>query len=144
MMLYRSFLPRNMYADLERLQREMDLSSGSPASIRGGARSYPAMNVGSTPQSVEIFAFAPGLDPEKLNVHFEKGVLTISGERRTLAIPQGATAHINERFSGPFRRVVNLPDDIDPNGIAATYRDGVVQVSVRRKEETQPMRIEIR
>ncbi|WP_153112075.1 Hsp20/alpha crystallin family protein [Propionivibrio limicola] len=142
-MRYRSFFPRNLFADLERLQREMDLNAGPAASIRGGTRGYPAMNVGSTAQSVEIFAFAPGMDPASLNVQIEKGLLTISGERKVDGVPQGAAAHIDERFSGPFRRVVSLPDDIDANAVSAIYRDGVLRVSVGRKAVAQALRIDI-
>ena len=48
-----------------------------------------------------------------------------------------------ERFSGRFRRVVSLPDDIDPNAVNARYRDGVLHVSVSRRETSQPRRIDI-
>ncbi|MFN3595282.1 MAG: Hsp20/alpha crystallin family protein, partial [Thiobacillaceae bacterium] len=45
--------------------------------------------------------------------------------------------------AGRFRRVVSLPDDIDPNAVSATYRDGVLHVSVARREAAQPRRITI-
>jgi len=112
-------------------------------SIRGLTRGYPALNVGGTPTSVEVFAFAPGLDPATLDVQLEKGTLTIAGERKAPEVPEKATVHIGERFAGRFRRVVSLPDDVDPNAIQARYRDGVLHVSVRRKEEAQPRRIAI-
>jgi HSP20 family protein len=51
--------------------------------------------------------------------------------------------HINERFAGRFRRVVSLPEDIDPNAVTADYRDGVLHVSIKRRESTQPRRIPI-
>ncbi len=54
-----------------------------------------------------------------------------------------STAHINERFEGRFRRVVSLPDDLDPSAVNASYRDGVLHVSVRRRESAQPRRIEV-
>ena len=47
------------------------------------------------------------------------------------------------RFAGRFRRVVSLPDDVDPNAIDAKYRDGVLHVRIQRKEEAQPRRITI-
>jgi len=144
--MYRSLFPGDLFADVERLQREMRqaFDTFSP-SIRGFARGYPALNVGSTPTSVEIYAFAPGIDPAQLEVNLERGVLTIEGERAS-AVREGdgnATAHINERFEGRFRRVVSLPDDVDPSAVNASYRDGVLQVSVRRRESAQPRRIEV-
>lgn len=141
-MIYRSLFPRDLFAEFERLQRELDQAFGLP-SIRGMARGYPAMNVGTTPRSIEIYAFAPGIDPASIDVQIEQGVLTISGERKPVSVPEGATVHIDERFAGRFRRVVSLPDDIDPNAVSATYRDGVLHVSVARREAAQPRRITI-
>lgn len=144
--MYRSLFPGDLFAEVDRLQREMQqaFDTFSP-SIRGFARGYPALNVGSTPTSVEIYAFAPGIDPAKIEVNLERGVLTIEGEREPV-VREGdskATAHINERFEGRFHRVVSLPDDVDPSAVTASYRDGVLQVSVRRRESAQPRRIEV-
>ena len=146
-MFYRSLFPRDVFAELERIQRGLQQGGGdlSP-SIRGSARGgYPAMNVGSTARSVEIYAFAPGIDPATLDVQLEKGVLTIAGERASVLPPKDApaTVHIDERFSGRFRRVVTLPDDVDPNAVEARYTDGVVHVSVQRKAASQPRRIHV-
>jgi HSP20 family protein len=145
--MYRSLFPRDVFAELERLQREMQDAFDLSPSIRGlGRGSFPALNVGGTPQSVEIFAFAPGLDPSTVEVNLDRGVLTIAGERQ-VNLPSGndhrAAVHINERFSGRFRRVVSLSDDVDPNGVSADYRDGVLHISAKRRESAQPRRITV-
>ncbi len=145
--MYRSLLPRDLFAELDRLQREMTQAFDplSP-SIRGFARGgFPALNIGNTPQAVEIYAFAPGVDPKSLDVQVDRGVLTIAGERKLPAPEAGSktTVHIDERFSGSFRRVISLPDDVDPNAVSAQYRDGVLRISVRRKESAQPRRITV-
>jgi HSP20 family protein len=103
------------------------------------------MNVGGTPQSVEIYAFAPGLDPASVEVQLERGVLTVAGERKVEALPadEKAAVHIDERFAGRFRRVVSLSDDIDPDRVAARYEDGVLHISIPRRESSQPRRIAI-
>jgi HSP20 family protein len=142
-MTYRSLSPRDIFAELDRLQREMQQSYTWSPSIRGLARGFPAMNVGGTAQSVEIYAFAPGIDPSAVDVQLEKGVLTITGERKPETVPEKAAVHIDERFSGRFRRVVTLPDDIDPNAVTAKYRDGVLHISIARKSSAQPRRIVI-
>ena len=60
------------------------------------------------------------------------------------ATGDGKTAvHINERFDGAFRRVVSLPQDVDPNGVSADYRDGVLRVTVKRLASSQPRRIAV-
>ena len=128
-MFYRSLFPRDVLAELERFQRGMQQPGDVSPSIRGTGRGgYPAMNVGSTAQSVEIYAFAPGLDPASLDVQLDKGVLTIAGERASVLPPKEApaTVHIDERFHGRFRRVVTLPDDVDPNAVSARYTDGEI------------------
>ncbi|MEF8734790.1 MAG: Hsp20/alpha crystallin family protein [Candidatus Accumulibacter meliphilus] len=140
-MLYRSLFPRDLFADLDRLQREIQQNFEISPSIRGLTRGFPAMNVGGTPKSVEIYAFAPGIAPESLEVQVEKGVLTVAGERQLDALPEKATAHIDERFAGRFRRVVTLPDDVDTTAVEARYRDGVLHITVPRKEAAQPQRI---
>lgn len=142
-MIYRSLFPRDLFAEMDRLQREMAQAFDWSPSIRGMTRSFPAMNVGSTPKSVEIYAFAPGIDPASLDLQIEKGVLTIAGERKAEEVQDKATVHIDERFAGRFRRVVTLPDDVDTNAVTARYRDGILHISVARKEAAQPRRITI-
>ena len=144
--MYRTLFPRDVFAELDRLQRELTRAFDLSPNIRGLARGgFPAINVGSTPKSVEIYAFAPGLDPASIDVQLEKGVLTVAGERVPRSTPgdEKATVHIDERFSGRFRRVVSLPDDVDPNGVNANYRDGLLHISVARREATQPRRITV-
>lgn len=145
--MYRSLFARDMFADFDRLQREMaTLFELNPGSIRGFGRSgYPALNVGATPAAIEIHAFAPGLDPASIEVDLDKGVLSLSGERKsTLPAPDAKTTlHQQERFAGRFRRVLSLPEDIDPEGVSARYADGVLHVSVKRREATQPRRIAV-
>ncbi len=125
------------------MQEAFDLSP----SIRGiGRGGFPALNVGGTPQSVEIYAFAPGLHPATMEVNLDRGLLTIAGER-TPDLPSGdddkAAVHINERFGGRFRRVVSLADDVDPNTVSADYRDGVLTVKLPTREEVKPRQIQV-
>jgi HSP20 family protein len=145
-MIYRSMFPGDLFTQMDRIQRELLQNFDLEPSIRGiGQGGFPAINVGSTPKSVEMIAFVPGLDPASIDVQLEQGVLTVSGERPdTLSAPgERATVQINERYTGRFRRVVNLPDDIDPDTVNAQYRDGVLHVSIARRESAQPRRISV-
>jgi HSP20 family protein len=143
---YRTLFPRDIYAEFDRLQRDLQQAFDTSPSIRGlGRGGYPALNVGGTAQSVEIYAFAPGLDPAKIDVNIDRGVLTIEGERASaLPADEKVAVHINERFAGRFRRVVSLPDDVDPNAVSADYRDGVLHLAIKRRESALPRRIEIK
>jgi len=141
-----SLFPRDMFADLDRLQRQMQQAFEFSPSIRGFARGgFPALNVGGTPQSVEITAYVPGVEPASIEVNLERGVLTISGERGSELAGLGPrdTLHIEERFAGKFRRVVTLSDDLDPDGVEARCRDGLLRISIKRKAAAQPRRITI-
>lgn len=145
--MYRSLFARDVFAELDRLQREVQESFDLSPSIRGiGRGGFPALNVGGTQQSVEIYAFAPGIDPATMEVNLDRGLLTIAGER-SASLPSGDTdktaVHINERFDGRFRRVVSLADDVDPSSVSADYRDGVLHIHVKRQESAQPRRITI-
>ena len=139
--------PASWLADLDRLQRELDrrvAGFGLPVSIRAASKSgFPAVNVGSTPQAVEVYAFAPGLDPARLEVTVDHNLLTIAGTRELPAPAREQTSYTEERFAGAFRRVISLPDDIDPSRIEARYRDGVLRVSIARRESVQPRRITV-
>jgi HSP20 family protein len=142
----RSLFPRDLFAELDRLQRDMASAFDHAPSIRGlGRGGYPAINVGSTPTAVQVVVFAPGLDPASIDVQLDRGVLTLAGERRA-PLPgndEKTTLHVNERFAGRFRRVVSLPDDIDPAAVDASYNDGLLRVTVPRRESAQPRRIEV-
>ncbi|WP_263769188.1 Hsp20/alpha crystallin family protein [Propionivibrio soli] len=144
--MYRTLFPSDFLADLERMQRQMLRFAGPASSIRGFGRSgFPALNVGTTPESIEIFAFAPGLDPATVDVTIDRGVLTVSGERKSELPSDGnkSAVHINERFNGSFRRVVSLPDDVDPDNPTAKYADGVLHIRIMRRAAAQSRRIEI-
>ena len=141
-----SLFPRDLFGELDRLQRQMQQAFEFSPSIRGFSRGgFPALNIGSTAESAEIYAFAPGLDPATIEVTLERGVLSISGERPADAPAWDAKAsvHIRERFAGRFHRVITLADDLDPNAVSASYRDGVLHVSIRRSEQAQPRRIAV-
>jgi len=149
--MYESILnhPSNLFGQFERLRRELDDVFGV-SGLHSGIRSVapgtvPAVNVGHTPTSVEIYAFAPGLDASKIEVTLDRGVLRISGERAS-GIPANdpkVQVYTRERGVGSFSRTISLPDDIDPAQVDASYRDGVLQVSVARRESAQPKRITV-
>jgi HSP20 family protein len=142
-----SLFPRDLIAEVERLQRQVQQAFDVSPSIRGLARGgYPALNVAGTPDSVEIYAFAPGLVADAIEVQLERGVLSLSGTRQSELSPRDAAAtsvHQQERFSGRFHRVVTLADDLDPDQVRASYRDGVLHVSIGRKEESKRRRINV-
>jgi len=149
--MYESLLnyPNSLFGEFERLRRELDDAfgaSGLPSSIRSlAAGSAPAINIGRTANSVEVYAFAPGLDASKIEVTLDRGVLHIAGERASTAPPAGGKVNVwaRERGAGQFTRAIALSDDVDPAHVKASYRDGVLQISIARHEASQPKRIAV-
>lgn len=141
--------PGGLFDQIDRLQREIAgafAAEGLPSGIRSvAAGTLPAINVGRTPTSVEVYAFAPGLDGSRIDVTLDRGVLRIAGERQA-SIPTGderTQVYARERVSGRFVRALSLPDDVDPAKVKATYVDGVLRVSVGLRESAQPQRITV-
>ena len=141
--------PQSLFDQLEAIQRLLSRSSGidgAPGGIRAvGYGAFPEINVGRTPTSVEVFAFAPGIDPAAIDVTIERNVLRISGVRPS-ALPRPdaqAQLYANERPEGRFSRAVSLPDDVDPLKVEAKYSDGVLRVSVALSAAAQPQRIAV-
>jgi len=99
--------------------------------------------VGGTAENVTVYLFAPGIDAKKLDISIQRNLLTVSGEREVPRDDQ-ATYYRQERFGGEFRRVISLPDDVDPDKVEASYRDGIVQITVGRRESAKPRQIAIR
>ena len=144
--MYRSLFPYDIFSEMDRLQRAMQEVFEPSFNIRGiGRGGFPTLNIGDTADSLEIYAFAPGLDPDKIEINVERSTLSISGERKSdlQELDEKSTFHFNERFSGSFRRVVNLPEDIDPENISANYRDGVLRISIKRRQSAVPKRISV-
>jgi HSP20 family protein len=141
--------PDGLFRQFDQWRRELDDIFGTPGlpnSIRSVAPgSWPAINLGRTSNSVEVYAFAPGLDASKIDVTLDRGVLRISGQRASSGPEQdkGISYYTRERGAGSFTRAVALPDDVDPAQVSASYRDGVLKVSVARRESAQPKRITV-
>jgi HSP20 family protein len=149
--MYESILshPDGLFRQFDQWRRELEDVFGTPGlpnSIRSVAPgSWPAINLGRTKDSVEIYAFAPGLDASKIDVTIDRGVLRITGERAPAGPEKGSGAsfYTRERGAGKFTRAVALPDDVDPAQVNASYREGVLKVSVGRREAMQPKRVTV-
>ncbi|MCA8276137.1 Hsp20/alpha crystallin family protein [Burkholderia sp. AU30280] len=137
----------DLLGEFDRLQRQMaSLFAGYPASLRATrSETFPAVNIGSTDDSIEIVAFAPGLDPAAIDVSIDKGLLTISGERKPPESNEDAETRVyaRERFMGAFRRVIELPQHADPDKVNARYVNGCLTISVGRSEASKPRAIAV-
>ncbi len=136
---------RGLLDDFERLAREMDLALGGGVlpSIRGAAAGrFPPINVGATASEVHVWVYAPGMTVGDFELMLQQNVLTVAGRRAEPAGSDG-TWYLRERATGDFRRVLTLPEDVDPEHVEARYTEGVLRIQLRRRESSRSRRIEI-
>jgi HSP20 family protein len=150
------FSGSDLFSEFDRLQREMaSLFGGFPSSIRSGSSgAFPQINIGATDDSIEIVAFAPGVNATELDVLIDKGLLTIAGERKP-ARPEASgetrddrargdiRTYAQERFTGTFRRVIELPQNADPDKVQARYTNGCLSIIVGKREASKPRAITV-
>ena len=136
----------SLFDEFRRLEGEMDQLFGRgslPAGIRATRRgTFPPVNVGATPERVDVYLFAAGLDPKSLDISIQQNLLAVSGDRK-VPVDEADDYYRQERFDGEFRRVITLPDDVDPQRVDAKYRDGVLQITVQRREAARPRQITV-
>jgi HSP20 family protein len=136
----------SLFNEFRHLEREMDqlFSAGFwPSTIRSVAKeSYPPINVGIASGQVDVYLFAAGLNPEKLDITIKENHLTIKGERR-LARDDDSIHFRKERFDGAFHKRVNLPEDVDADKVEARYDKGVLHLVIQRRASSKPRQITI-
>ncbi|MEJ2621073.1 MAG: Hsp20/alpha crystallin family protein [Candidatus Thiodiazotropha sp.] len=138
----------SLFNEYRRIQQQMDRAFGS-APMSSGIRSvaqgtFPPINIGSTADQVDVYLFAAGMDPKNLDISIQRNLLVIDGERTVKANEPNQGYYRKELFSGAFHRVINLPEDVDPDKVDASYVDGVLRISVQRRESAKPRQIEIK
>jgi HSP20 family protein len=108
-----------------------------------GRRWVPPMDLVEVEDHFVLKADLPGLREGDVNIEVQDGTLTISGERKAEHEQREKGWYRIERSFGSFSRSLTLPDGVDPDGIDASFRDGVLEVHIPKPEERKPRRIAI-
>jgi HSP20 family protein len=108
-----------------------------------GRRWVPPMDLVEAEDHFVLKADLPGLREEDVNIEIQDGTLTISGERKAEHEQRERGWYRIERSFGSFNRSLTLPDGIDPDRIAASFSDGVLELQIPKPEERKPRRISI-
>lgn len=103
----------------------------------------PAVDIEETDNEYIIRAELPGMKKEDIKINLQDNTLVISGERKRSFEEKGRTYHRVEMAYGRFERVIPLPAEVDVNKVKATYKDGILTVTLPKKEEAKPKEIEI-
>ncbi|HTA16985.1 MAG TPA: Hsp20/alpha crystallin family protein [bacterium] len=111
----------------------------------GRAGFSPALDVKETKDAYTVLADLPGLEKKDIEVSVEEGVLTVSGSRKAehQEEAQDKTWHRVERRWGGFERSLKLGEGVDASKVAAEYKDGVLTITVQKKESALPRKIEV-
>jgi len=110
---------------------------------RTGTRWSPRVDILEDEGVLHLEAELPGVDKDDVKITFENGVLTIAGERKSAEAKEGIRRFVRERVSGEFTRSFRLGTAYDAKKIEASYKDGVLSISIAKREETLPVTIEI-
>jgi HSP20 family protein len=129
------------FRDLMGVEDEFDRLMGRAASRSAWV---PALDVRETEDRFEVTVDLPGLEPDRVNVTFEDGMLTITGSREFSAAEKEATYHRIERSFGTFARSIRLPRTADVEKIDASFDKGVLSITVPKVEAAKPRQIEVR
>ena len=103
----------------------------------------PLVDIREEADRFVLYADIPGVDPQDIEVQMDKGLLTIKGERRTETTAGTERYSRVERLHGSFHRRFALPDSADPDGIAASGSNGVLQIVIPKRPESTPRRIQV-
>lgn len=133
-----SWPPASLMREMEALVRDF----GERTPFRD-QRLFPAVNVTQDEDAFHVRAELPGMDPEALDLSIDQNKLTLRGGRELPAEGEGVSFHRRERRAGTFARTVTLPADVDADRVEATYRNGVLTVTVPKAPEAKPRRIDV-
>lgn len=103
----------------------------------------PTVDVYEDQNGIVLEADLPGLKPGEFELAIENNVLTLKGERKFEKKTEEGNYHRVERSYGSFTRSFTLPSTVDVNNVAADFKDGVLKVTLPRKEETKPRQIQV-
>jgi HSP20 family protein len=103
----------------------------------------PRVDIKEEADRFVIYADLPGIDPQDIELQMDKGILSIKGERKNESAAETERFSRIERRHGRFHRRFALPDSADAEGIAATGRNGVLEISIPKKPQTTPRRIQV-
>ncbi|HOW19548.1 MAG TPA: Hsp20/alpha crystallin family protein [Phycisphaerae bacterium] len=90
-----------------------------------------------------VEAEMPGLTKDDIEITLEDGVLTISGEKKTSSEQKSGHYHIRERQYGRFSRQFSLPSAVDENKVDALLKDGVLRITLDKREDVKPRKITV-
>ena len=127
------------------IQRALDARRTSDwmGSRTTGSGSFPPINIFQQNDDFVAIVELPGVDKNDLAIEAKENTIRISGQK-AIRYDEGASIHRRERVYGVFDRTLSVPVQIDPDGVKAEYRDGVLALFIPRAESEKPRTIKIK
>ncbi len=124
------------------------LLDGSLAAFTGNAGLFggwsPSIDVHQDKDTIFVKAELPGMKKEEIDISFQDGMLTISGERKQESEVREGENFRSERFFGRFHRTISMPTKVDADKIKANYKDGILSVELPKAAEVKAKQIEVK
>jgi HSP20 family protein len=136
--------------DFEQMRAEMDrlwdsfFEGGLRRRAEWAGKWYPSLDVAETRNDIVVMAEIPGMDPKDIDISLSDGVLTIRGEKKQEKEEKGENYHLVERSYGSFIRSIQLPMKVQSGKINASYKNGVLKVTLPKSEEAKIKEIKIK
>jgi HSP20 family protein len=125
---------------LNRFLREMDQEFRSDVAT---SSSFPKLNVWKNNDAALVTAEVPGIEPNQIELNVQADKLLISGELKGRKRGEGDAYHRSERSSGKFHRELTLPFRINPEKVSASYKNGILRITLGQAEENKPKKITV-
>ena len=137
------------FQQLNRLRNEIDrLFGSSTGELTGGPDIFdqwaPSVDMYDDKDKVTISAELPGMKKEDIDISVTGNTLSITGERKHEETKETGETYRSERYFGRFHRTVTLPHAVDASQVQATYKDGVLNISLPKTEEAKRKQIEVK
>jgi HSP20 family protein len=137
----------NLFDELVRMQQEMnsffDDFFGERRSDLLEGNWLPALDVSETEKEIIVRVELPGMTQQDIDLSLHENMLLLKGEKKPAPTKSQENYHRAERSYGSFNRSLTLPANVDPNQVQATFKDGVLQITLSKVAEVKPQKISI-
>jgi HSP20 family protein len=137
----------NPFDELSLLRDEVSRLFGTPLMSATKSQFFsswaPVVDLLEDKDNLIVRAELPGLNKDDIDVSLHDGALTISGERKSEQKREEAQTYRTERFSGRFQRSIGLPVPVTADKVSASYKDGILTITLPKTEESKPKQIQV-
>ncbi|CAA6811403.1 MAG: Heat-shock protein Hsp20 [uncultured Thiotrichaceae bacterium] len=137
--MFNTLFTQDVLSEFDRMNRLF----ANEAAATQAATEYPAINIAKSDEQVEVYAYAPGLDPASIDVTLHDQILTLKGAKQAREVEDGEQTFAQERFAGDFERTVKIMDDIDTSNVEASYENGVLRITLNRQAKPVARKITV-